>query len=252
MTVTITTMNGESIIVDHNSISLLDQIPNDYIAAASKISLMVRGASVEDNINNGLDCLWGNFPTRRPAHCFDTHNLKFDRSNWSFQFRGNPGWIDKVTDFITSTEQQIQDFDAFSFSFGYVDGQDTGFYPKISDQDNFQQFYISKLEALESAHPDKIFILWTMSLARVGFDNTQKFNSMIRSYAIENRKILLDIADIEAHDPQGREITDEQNRQIIYQGYTDEKQSGHLNRDGQERMAKAIWVLMAMLAGWTG
>jgi hypothetical protein len=244
------TTGGGAIVIDHTSIEQFDRIPDPYIAAASSIRLMVRGASVEDNINNGLDCLWGNFPGRRPSRCFDSYNSKYDRSNWAFQFRANPGWIDKVTDFITSTEQQIQDFDAFTFAFGYVDGQDNSNYPSISDTDNFQKLYISKLEALEAEHPDKTFIMWTMSLARVGFENTQNFNNMVRQYALKNHKLLLDIADIEAHDPQGNEITDEQGHQIIFQGYTNEEQAGHLNRDGQERMSKAVWVLMAMVAGW--
>jgi len=32
---------------DHTSIELFDQIPDEYIKAASQIRLMVRGASVE-------------------------------------------------------------------------------------------------------------------------------------------------------------------------------------------------------------
>jgi hypothetical protein len=33
--------------------------------------------------------------------------------------------------------------------------------------------------------------------------------------------------------------------------YTEEVVAGHLNALGKQRMAKAVWVLMARLAGWT-
>jgi len=250
--VTSNVQGSRTITIDHSSLPLFDQIPGEYIDAASKIRLMIRGASVEWNIDNGLNCLWGNFPDRRPSSCFDAHNLKYNRSNWIYQSRGNPGWIDKVNDFVTQVDQQSNNFDAFTFAFGYVDGQDFSGYPLISDPNNFETLYIDKVETLEAAHPDKIFIWWTMSLARVGFGNTQNFNAMVRQYAIEHNKTLLDIADIESYDPEGNLQTNEQGYPVIYQGYTDEKQSGHLNKAGEERMAKAIWILMARVAGWDG
>jgi hypothetical protein len=240
------------LIVNHESLDLFNQIPDEYITRASMIKLMVRGASVEDNIRLGLECLWGNYPDRRPSQCFDFHDLKYDPSNWDLQFRANPGWIDKVTDYITASEQQMNDYDAFTFVFGYVDGFDGTTYPEISDPDNFSKFYIDKIEELETAHPDKIFIMWTMSLARLGFENTQKFNNMVRTYASENGKILLDIADIESHDPDGTIAMNESGYEVIYQGYTNEKRSGHLNAVGSERMAKALWILMSKIAGWDG
>ena len=243
---------GDSIIIDHTSLELFDQIPDEYIRAASQLRLMVRGASVEDNINLGLDCLWGNFSGRRPSRCFNHFNLKYDRSNWSFQFRSNPGWIDKVIDFIEQADIQIQDYDISSFTFGYVDGFDGGSYPIISNPENFQNFYVDKIEILEANHPDKIFFMWTMSLARLGYENTQNFNTMVREYANKNGKILFDIADIESHDPGGNRVVNDQGYEIIYHGYTNEERSGHLNREGQEIMSKAVWVLMARIAGWDG
>ncbi len=242
----------DQIVIDHTSLVLFDQIPDEKIAEAAKIRLLFRHASVGENINFGLSCLWGNYAGRRPGVCSDFYNLKYDRSNWVFQFRGNPGWIEKVDDFVVQTDLQAEQFDALTFTLGYLDGLDGMTYPTISDEENFQKHFVEPLEALEARHPDKIFIYWTMSLARQGHANTTKFNEMLRGYAREHGKILIDIADIESHDPDGSLVTDANGNPIISDFYTDEVNAGHLNTLGREVMAKAFWVLMARVAGWDG
>ena len=91
-----------------------------------------------------------------------------------------------------------------------------------------------------------------MSMARTGFDNETAFNQMLRDYAIEHNKVLFDLADIESHSPDGTAEFDAQNREILYSGYTDEAQAGHLNATGRERVARSLWWFMARLAGWDG
>ncbi len=243
-TQTVGSTESQALIIDHRAVDLFETIPDEAIQAAAAVRLMYRHASVGDNISFGLDCLRGSFAERRPSACSSFFDLKYNRDNWSFQFRGNPGWIEKVDDFITQVELQVNEFDAFTFSLGYIDGLDGGTYPIISEPENFHNRMF--------AHPDKIFILWTMPLARLGYENTQKFNQMVRDYARQHNKILFDIADIESHDPQGNKIQNEAGYDIIYQGYTDESRAGHLNTAGRERVAKAFWYLMARVAGWEG
>lgn len=236
--------------IDHRAVERFEQIPETALSAAVQIRFLLRHASIGENINRGLDCLWGNYPDRRPTHCGDLYDLRYDRSQWVFQARGNPGWIDKVNDFVTETEAQIAHFDAFSFAFDYADGLDESTYPPISDPENFQTHFIDKVEALEATHPDKVFVWWTMSLARQSFDNQQQFNRLVREYAQAHHKILFDIADIETHSPAGAKITDSAGREVLYADYTDEEKSGHLNTAGRERLARAFWYLMARLGGW--
>ena len=90
-----------------------------------------------------------------------------------------------------------------------------------------------------------------MSLSQEGHENTQKFNNLIREYSAKENKILMDIADIEAHDPGGNACLDENQIPVICSDYTDEVVSGHLNKAGREMMAKAFWVLMANITGWS-
>lgn len=244
--------SNEYIIADHTVVNKFSEIPDEAIKAATDLTLLLRHASIGDNIYLGLTCIWGNFPDRRPATCGDYYDLKYDPSNWTFENRGNPGWPGKVNDFITEVEQRSADFEVLSFALDYVDGLDSGDARPISVPETFQTRFIDKIEALEADHPDKIFIWWTMSLPRLGHENRQKFNEMLRAYASEHNKILFDIADIEAHDPDGNLVTDESGFEILFAGYTNEVRSGHLNQLGRERVARAFWWIMARIAGWDG
>lgn len=255
-TITIENDNNNNIgntnynLIDHTSIDKFNLIPDDVIREASSIKVLFRGASVEENIRYGLECMYGNFPGRRPNSCSSFHDLKFDSSNWIIQFRGNPGWIEKVDDFVRETESQGSEYDVLMFTVGYIDGLDGTTFPEISEEENFQKLYIDKLEALENKYPDKIFVWWTMSLAQEGQVNTTKFNEMLRSYAREHNKILVDLADFESHDPNGVLCLDQNQLPVICQNYTEEKVSGHLNELGRERGAKLFWYMMARLTGW--
>ena len=151
---------------------------------------------------------------------------------------------------------QCEDYDAVGFKFGYVDGFDG------SEIDN--EFFsvpnstfptIQDLEELEARHPDKILIYWTMGLAKgIGTADSESFNQQMRSFAIANDKVLMDIADIESHRPDGSACFDIYGRGIeaMCDEYTDEVVAGHLNALGRQRMAEAMWILMARLAGWDG
>ncbi len=238
------------ILINHFSIDEFDKIPDQFLSKASDLKLLFRHASVGENIRYGLECLYGNYSNRRPNSCSSFFDLKYDSSNWVFQYRGNDGWIDKVKDFVTESQSQNENFDVFMFTLGYLDGFDGMTYPVISDPENFQTRYIDPLEELEAQYPQKIFVWWTMSLAQEGHENTTNFNQMLRDYAEQNDKILMDLADIESHDLNGNPCLDSSGTPVICGIYTDEKQSGHLNEVGRERVAKAFWYMMARISSW--
>lgn len=242
--------NPMGIVVDHDFMAQFDSIPDEEIAKSSLWQVLFRHSSVGENIRFGLECLYGDYGSRRPNACSPTFDPKYDSSRWVFQFRGNPGWIDKVKDFIHETEAQYADFKVFMFTLGYLDGLDGMTYPQISDPDNFNSLYLDPLLELEQRYPDKIFVWWTMSLAQEGQDNTTQFNQMLREYAQENPILLMDLADIESHDLEGNPCLDGEGRPVICKIYTDEKQAGHLNTFGREHLAKAFWYLMARISGW--
>lgn len=259
-------------VIDHSAVALFDLLPDSAIQQAASQSLLFRHASVGANISDGLDCLRNYFPSRanpyqRPNFCDRglapgqvIYDNKYDRSLWTFEFHSpppgqNPAWWNKVSIFVDRVNSLApsQTYDAAGFKFGYVDG--------FTGSAIATQFFVAgnngdivDLEALEAAHPETRLIYWTMGLARsVGSVEAQTFNQTMRQYAAAHGKVLMDIADIQSHLPDGTPCYDNAGRGLaaLCDEYTDEVNGGHLNALGRLQMAKAFWVLTARLAGWT-
>lgn len=265
--------NGNSqaqLVIDHTSVDLFNSIPDEYIQQAAALHLLHRHASVGKNISDGLDCLM-NSVQPRPYFCDKgldpsqvIYDPKYDRSNWIFELHAplpnpNPGWWKKESNFIDRINNlgPSETFDYAGLNFCYVDGiPGSNIQNKFFENDPNDHFpSVDDLEALQAAHPDITLIYWTMCLARiVGSPESASFNNQMRTYVQDNGKILMDIADIESHQPDGTPCLTEDGNQIpvLCQEYTVEEQGGHLNALGSLRLAKAMWVMMARLAGWDG
>jgi hypothetical protein len=255
------------IVIDHTSLELFDRIPENYIQAASQFSMLFRHASVGYNIDYGLNCLADNLDPRPPG-CDGSvppeqiiYNEIYNRDNWFFEFHQpppsqNPGWWEKFylfedrVDSLTPSEQ----YDVVAYKHGYVDAYSGSLIDDLFFVHDPNDPYpsIFDYEALAARHRDKTFVLWTMGLARLSYPDSQNFNQQMRAYAVANNKILMDIAAIESHRPNGQRCYSILNNGVeaICDEYTDEDGGGHLNGLGAQRMAKAVWVLMARLAGW--
>lgn len=261
-----------ALIIDHTSIEAFDRIPDAYIAKAAALRLLHRHASVGQNISEGLDCLMNYFPDRprRPNYCdrgipadqifFDP---KYDRTNWVYELHAplpnpNPIWPNKVIFFADRVNQAAPgEFDVVSMGFGYVDVIDGGnldddFF--LAEATRADSRTIHDLEALAAAHPDMIHVWQTLALARMSSVDSQNFDRKMREYVSATGGILFDVADIESHRPDGTPCLDNRDLGVeaICQDYTTERNAGHLNALGKQRLAKAMWVLMARLAGWDG
>ncbi len=247
------------------------RIPDEYIAGASQLSFLFRGASVGANMDEGLNCLMNNFPNRRPHFCdrglaegeaiFDP---KYDRSRWQFEPHSpppnpNPGWWNKVTYFIDRVNNMAPEerYDVVTFTFDYVDLIEGGNMDDLffQAQRSGDLPIVHDLADLEAAHPDQRFVWWTSNLARsVGTADAESFNQQMRDCAVANGQVLFDMAALESHAPDGSPCFDnrDQGYPAICADYTDEQEAGHLNALGRLRVAQALWVLMARLAGWEG
>lgn len=282
ITETPTSNAQKGVVIDHNYVSLFDHIPDEYLQAASELFLFHRHASVGANIRMGLDCLANEFPERpyapsfsqigkRPPWCdqgLDAEEIMFDpkynSSNWIFELHSqpnaNPGWYNKVNYFIDRMKNLSpgESFDFASFNFGYVEDSSINNQFFSTDNPGGRSPNVADLELLEDQYPETELIWWTMALARWSEPHHEEFNQKLRTYALTNGKILFDIADIESHLPDGTLCTGvDQNGnpndiEALCDVYTDEPIGGHLNAQGSLRMAKAMWVLMAFLAGWDG
>lgn len=286
------------IVVDRHSVALFPHIPDEYIRAASALRMLYIDLSVGQNINEALDCLSRPDSQSAPNHCVRHEHPAdpafsvdpavihwsrpggYDRSNW--QFRPYEGadcgyWYGKVGCYLEMVAPVMSQYDVVSHQLTYgevaagssIVDQPGGFF-----YDNPDRFDVYDEEAFEAQHPDKIFIYWTTSLARaVGTAESDAFNEQMRQYALENGKILFDVADILSHDPEGNPCYDNRDgipydngnnaenhpddgfdHLAICPHYTTEVEGGHLGSvsAGKIRVAKAFWVLMAQIAGWDG
>ena len=306
----------EAIVIDHTSVDLFEQIPDEYLAIARNTPMVFSDRSVGGNIDMYLNCFdhatsWSATPSfcRRDYYgfsgsnwlwktfsladymnndvperiLFDPDPAKYDRSNWTYVYAAGE-WEDLIAGFVTQiVPANVNSKDVLSFQLSYlnidhgsnIDDANDGFFtdrPHNGYYENRERWDISDLEDLEAQYPSKTFIYWTTSLSRgLGSVDGENFNNQMRLYAIENDKILFDVADIEAHDSLGNlcydnrdsveycntnscenHPSDGQSIVAICQDYTTEVDGGHLGSvsGGGIQIAKAFWVLMARLAGW--
>jgi hypothetical protein len=214
---------------------------------------------------------------------FDPDPEKYNRANWTFEFRQGE-WQALIEKFVRDlVPAYIDAKEVLSFQLSYlnieagsdVDDADEGYFADLPHEGTYptrERWDISDLEELERLYPDKTYLYWTTSLARgIGSQDGTNFNEQMRQYALAHGKVLFDVADIESHDPQGEPCYDNRDGveycgqngcenypddgldlPAICQDYTTEIDGGHLGSvsGGKIRIAKALWVLMARLAGW--
>jgi hypothetical protein len=293
---TATPGGSTAIVVDHESVDLFLDIPDQYIDAASNLSMVFVDRSVGVNIDEGLTCL--SYPSDRdaPSSCrridhsggeqyeVDPSIIRWERAdgyprdNWEYRaWEGQDcgSWYGKLGCFIQMVEPDLLSLRVASFQMSYL-AVDAG--SSIADTpggffyDNPDRMDVYDLERFEAGYPDTVFIYWTSSLARaIGTTVAVDFNEAMRAYARDHAKPLFDVADILAHDPDGRPCYDNRDGvpystgnksenhpddgldlPAICQQYTTEVEGGHLGSisAGKIRVAKGFWVLMAQLAGW--
>lgn len=216
-----------ALIVNHANVDQIETIPDSWLQTARAKKILVRHASVGENINSGLNEL-------------SSSNSKYNRSNWTFESRGNPGWLEKINDLKTQVQNQENSFEIFTMKLCYI------------DQDASSSTYLQEMESLINNYSGKTIILWTMPITSDGDDNhaRQTFNQAVRNYAGSHSNVyLFDIADIESHSPTGTAITSN-TYEAMYSNYTSD--GGHLNSTGAQRVAKAWWYLIARIVGWNG
>jgi hypothetical protein len=203
-------------VFDHTSIDLFTNLSSSDIASASNIRMMLRRASVGGNISEGLDTL-------------QAQNAIYNRNNWAFQDRGNPGWQAKVDDFVQQVPVQLNSFDVFSMKFCFI------------DTDANWAYYRDHMLQLEAQHPGKKFIWWTIPITTGGSSQYDAFNTQVRAYARDNGKILFDLADIESNG-----VKNSSGFEVMNATYSSD--GGHLNATGSLRAAKVFWVMMSAIS----
>ncbi len=301
---------AQVVVVDHTSVALFEQIPAEYLNAAANLTMVFADRSVGSNIDDGLTCLGYPSVDEAPTSCKRyTHVVPefsspasevywsrtggYNRSNWTYHnFPGgglpdgavplpcsisNPSaWYEKLECFIQYVDANPTAYRVYSYQNSYLEvdsSSDIASSTRGYFVNQASRFDIADFEALQARHPAAIFLHHTSSLARaVGSQVAADFNGQMRAYVRSHGGYLLDVADIESHDPWGRPCYDNRDGvpytvqgvlrenhpddglslPAVCQHYTPEAEGGHLGSPdvGKIRVAKAFWVLMARIAGW--
>jgi hypothetical protein len=156
--------------------------------------------------------------------------------------RGNPGWKAKFDGFerCVSNGWHFPTINVAMNKLCYID-QHASF-----------KYYLHSMTNLEAAVPQTVIVYMTMPLMTdEDADNFLRnaFNERLREWTQQNGRVLFDIADIEAHDPNGNFCTFQYRNktcQKLCDSYT--KDGGHLNEVGRQLVAKGFYAVAAVLA----
>ena len=275
-TVTVTVLPpGGGMVINHNSIALYDQIPAQYLRAAESLMFTFMDRSVGSNIYDGLLCLSSPNWESSPSHCRRSY-IDSSLTEWkTYTVSDNPippeilfpggnsaanieflygmgTWEEDLNDFI-QRYPTYANRDIFTFQHNYLHVATGSTIDEVYFDPNYSGTNIYDVLALESRYPNNTFVYWTTSLAKsVGTQDAQSFNNQMRSWTAQNGKILLDVADIESHTPTGALCRNAQGYDVLCSIYTTEVDGGHLGSvsPGKIQIAKAIWVMLAQIAGW--
>ena len=277
---------AQSVIVDHTSLPLFQRIPETYKQSAQGLSMVFVDRSVGSNINDGLTCMAQPYEQARTACKRYLHIVPqfknppepwpgvWPRPNWFFFGwprsniapelpcgLGASSWTEKLRCFERYVDRNAT-HDVYGMMPSYLEVENANVAPA----------YLASTAALRARHPASTFILYTANLARsTGTASASAFNAQVRASVQAGGGYLLDVADLESHDPRGNPCYDNRDgvpytagnarenypddgrsEPAICPHYTRESEGGHLgNPDiGKIRIAKAYWVLMAYRAGW--
>jgi hypothetical protein len=234
-----------NIVINHTNFDWYDSQSQEVFNKVADMKIYFAHASVGENIMEGFANLQSADPAKYPLvqNAADdsppaqtTNGIIYDHD------RGNPGWAAKVGDFETCIQNgwHYPNVDIAINKFCWI------------DQNAKLTTYLDSMIALESGFPDTKFVYFTMPYSTE--KNTDavlrtNFNIELRNWIeTQNNKLLFDLADIEAHDPDGVQQTfTNKNTEYenLYPKYTFD--SGHLNNEGQRRAATGLYSLFGQL-----
>ena len=119
------------------------------------------------------------------------------------------------------------------------------------------QAYLDSIAVLEAEYPEVTFIRMTCNAQATGSEGYNRYlrNEQIRQYCRDNDKVLFDFADLDSWWCNG---TSWEQATYDYEGHTvptehpefHGDEAAHTTYESCEQKGKAVWWMMARLAGW--
>jgi len=269
-------IQGAQIIADHTVVDKYDDIPQYYIDQVKKMWLSYAGESHTNAIRTGMVLLENLNPKYAVSQIstgtpepFTTANLRVNEATWGSYRSGPTGWVHSYgeEDWYTSPGAIAQtkaslDYCASigpalaAFGFGWCYDPDYMSPEAVSDYLQATQEYVNYCHL--KGYPTKVFF----STGPVddysglyGYNNYLRWEQIRDYVALDETRILFDYADILCWSNSGVQSTQTYNTYtypaIVPENYTPITQ-GHISDIGSIRLAKAMWWMLARIAGWDG
>lgn len=210
---------------DSSAVDAFGQLGPSDLAHIARRRVYFEHASVGANILDGLRQV---FPTLK----IQSVGSSLQGAQWlAFNFglaennRGNPGCWQKAKIFGQCAAMPAGTI--LMMKLCYID-----------DDNDTKGLFIAYRDAVNHValrNPDSTCVWWTMPLQTSGNAKRKAYNQMVRTYCREHRLPLFDIASVEADGGSGD----------MNPAYSSD--GGHLNGEGQKRVAKALCVMLARL-----
>ena len=231
-----------TIIIDHTTTDPVDLYPDQLDAARQLIALFTH-KSIGNNILDGIADLQTQDPGRYTIQVTSSSGTRPGINH--VQPGSNSQPLTKISGF-RGLIQSGHDLAMMKFC--------TGDIPCVNGNTPIETMWTEYRDAMETLiqnHPNTTIVWWTIPTIANNHSRAHCnqemawFNDQVRTHVAINGGTLFDIANIESHDEGGNPVT-WNDIEAGWPGWTSD--GAHLNEAGRQRVAGALWHLLARLA----
>ena len=269
------------IIADHTVVDKFDDIPQYYIDEVKKMWLVVPGESHSAAYRAGLTSLETAYPAYAVSitesgtpEAYTTSNLRSSRGTWG-DLNNETGWIynygeedwccfvnpptytinpaavARTKAGITYCNTHNLTIGAIGFGWCYDDGLWESYLTATQEYIDYCSTNGYSTKVFFTTGPVDSY----MATGESGYKNHLRWEHIRDYVAADPARILFDYADILCYDDDGTPTTatwDGHTYPVITATNLGGTYTGHIGMNGALRLAKAMWWMLARMAGWDG